>query len=335
MDLSQILFRTREALTRAGEPDVRDLLYSKAIAANPWFTVNEIERARLGWIFALQEPSIDRWMSGVFGAQQPRRVGLVLAGNIPWVGLHDVLSVLVTGHKAMVKCSSDDHVLMSYVLEHLRSSTLLPEGQLELVDRLVAPEAVLATGSNNSSRYFYHYFSHIPHLIRKSRTSVAYIAKNTSTEDILKLSDDLFSYFGLGCRNVRHLMLEDGLCVDTLLNIWQESAYSCMMHARYAHNFDFQLALHMMNRVPHQYVPGFILRRDDALFSALSVVTWQYYSGPTEAVGRLDSIRDQWQCVVGPPQFIDGVVPYGQSQRPALWDYADGVNTLEFLQSIS
>jgi hypothetical protein len=334
LDPIQILSSARDALVKAGEPAYREFLYSKAMAANPWFTTNEIERARLGWIEALEGHSAAHWIDGVGWASEPRRVGLVLAGNIPWVGLHDVLSVLITGHKAEVKCSSDDFVLMSFVIEHLRASTHVPQGHLEVVERLKAPEAVVATGSNNSSRYFQHYFAHIPHLIRKSRTSVAVIGKSCRDEDLMQLSDDVFSYFGLGCRNVRHLMLEEGFNIELLLEIWRERAYDCMLHAKYANNFDFQLALHMMNRVPHQFVPGIILRRDDALFSALSVVTWQYFSGQSAVMNRLHAIREQWQCVVGPAKLLDGVVPYGQSQRPALWDYADGVNTLDFLQSI-
>jgi hypothetical protein len=248
--------------------------------------------------------------------------------------LHDVLATLVSGHNALVKCSGDDFVLMSFVLECLRESTLLRGGQLELVERLTGPEAVVATGSNNSSRYFLHYFGHIPHLIRKSRTSVAYIGKQTPEADIQRLADDVFSYFGLGCRNVRHLMLEDGLPIEPLLELWRERALSCMMHARYANNFDYQLALHMMNRLPHHYVPGLILRRDDAMFSALSVLTWQYHADAPAAVAQLELKREQWQCVVGPEDLMAGVVPYGKSQSPELWDYADGVNTLEFLQSV-
>ncbi|MBM3919366.1 MAG: acyl-CoA reductase [Sphingomonadales bacterium] len=329
-----ILLCAREALNQAGNPDVRDALYSRATSPNPWFTFDEIERARIGWINALKEESLNRWIGDVCAAQNPRRVGLVLAGNIPWVGLHDVLATLVTGHKALVKLSSDDLVLMAYVLDALKASGLLREGQLEVVERLTAPEAVVATGSNNSSRYFLHYFSHIPHLIRKSRTSVAYIGKNSSEDDIHRLADDLFSYYGLGCRNVRHLMLEEGLPVEPLLEIWRERACNCMMHARYANNFDYQLALHMMNRVPHHFVPGLILRRDDALFCALSVVTWQYYADRSSAVAKLASMRDQWQCTVGPIDLMDGVVSYGKSQSPELWDYADGVSTLKFLQSV-
>ncbi len=334
MNPFDILSCVRDALTEAGDPANRDQLYSKAIAANSWFTFNEIERARLGWLAALERHAVDYWIGGVGMAQNPRRVGLVLPGNIPWVGLHDVLSALVTGHRAMVKCSSDDSVLMSYVMERLKASSLLMEGQLEVVDRLIKPEAVVATGSNNSSRYFDHYFSHIPHIIRKSRTSIAYISKNCSDEELMQLSDDVFSYFGLGCRNVRHLMLEDGFSLDRLLQIWKERANSCLVHSRYANNFDFQLALHMMNKVPHQFVPGLILRRDDALFSALSVVTWQYYADQSEVVHRLESLRDQWQCVVGPVEGISGALNYGHSQSPALWDYADGINTLEFLRSL-
>jgi len=330
----QILSCARDAFEQAGDSHVQEALYARAVAANPWFTFGEIERARRGWLDALKEESLIRWAGGVCAVSNPARVGLVLAGNIPWVGLHDVLTALIIGHNALVKCSADDFVLMSFVVERLQGSSLLREGQLELVDRLVAPEAVVATGSNNSSRYFLHYFGHIPHLIRKSRTSVAYIGKQTSEADIKRLADDVFSYFGLGCRNVRHLMLEDGLPVEPLLELWRERAFSCMMHARYANNFDFQLALHMMNRLPHHSVPGLILRRDDAMFSALSVLTWQYHVDAAAAVAQLKLKREQWQCAVGPKDFMEGVVPYGNSQSPELWDYADGVNTLEFLQSV-
>jgi len=330
----ELLLCAREAFTNIKAPDVWEAVCARAVQANPWFTFDEIERARLGWLHALREEAVVKWTEPVTVAQTPRRVGLVLAGNIPWVGLHDVLATLLSGHIAVVKCSRDDTELMVYLLNALQSSGLTGAGQLEVVDRLNALDAVIATGSNNSNRYFLHYFGHIPHLFRKSRTSVALIGRQTSGAELKQLSTDLFAYFGMGCRNVRHLLLEEGVPIDSLLEWWREDAARCMLHHRYANNFDYQQALHLMNRMPHHAVPGLILRRDEALFSALSVVTWQYVPDAAAAVDKLMALGDQWQCAVCSPDLWPAGILYGQSQSPELWDYADGVNTLEFLRSI-
>ena len=227
-----------------------------------------------------------------------------MAGNIPLVGFHDFLTTVLSGHKAVIKLSSDDSNLMPLLLEVLTTIDPQFSNYFEIVDRLNSVDAVIATGSNNSARYFEHYFGKYPHIIRKNRTSLAVLTGDETKEDLEKLGSDMFLYFGLGCRNVSKIYLP--------------------------HTFD-------INRIFEEPLleNGFVLFREaKEINSPVAVMLYERYSDLKELKQTINAMRSEIQCVVTNAESFIGAVPFGKAQHPDLWDYADGVDTLEFLLNL-
>jgi len=301
-----------------------EALLARTSARNAWFTPDFSADALRAWAAALEAESLNHWRSLWPSSLGPtRKVGIVGAGNLPLVGLHDLLCAYLAGHEVWFKPSSDDPVLTSAVLDGLRS--LDPDARIFLAERLNGVDALIATGGDQAVAHFDQYFSHIPRILRGARTSAAVVPADATDAELEALADDIFRYFGRGCRSVTHLAVERGLDVQRLFASWMRWAHLAS-HARYGSNYDYHRALFMLNREPFLENNWVVLREHGTLKPPLSVLHYSQHDSAAQAESWLDAQVDQLQSVVG-----RGRTPFGQSQFPALWDYADGVDTPAFL----
>lgn len=303
-------------------------LFYKAKQENGWFTIENCQQAFSAWAKSLQADKLLQWLSAyTLPTASSKNIGLVLAGNIPLVGLHDVLSVLVVGHKAQLKASSSDSVLLKAVLDQL--IVIEPSFQKRVIwaHKLEGFDAVIATGSSNTSRYFDYYFGKYPHIIRKNRTSVALLTGDESREELTALGKDIFQYFGLGCRNVSKLFVPNNYDFQAFFESIEVYATTAQHH-KYHNNYDYNRALLLMNQNQHLDNGFLLVEEQQALHSPLSILYFERYSFLSEAEEKINSLDGQLQCKVGQSP---GCIPFGKSQEPELWDYADQVDTLAFL----
>lgn len=301
----------------------------KAYLENQWFLPEFIDLAakniaeRFLSITALEE-LIQRY-DIVDEIPAPKKVGIVMAGNIPMVGFHDLLCVIMSGHQAMVKTSSKDQVLISHIVQKLKQWNA--GTPVSLGDMIKGCDAYIATGSNNSSRYFEYYFSRFPHIIRKNRTSVAVLTGKETREELEKLADDVYLFFGLGCRNVTSILVPEGYDFVPLLEAFRKYNHLAENH-KYKNNYDYNLAMHILNNTYYMTNGSILLVEDASLFSRISQLHYSYYTNEQEARDSLKNNGDI-QCVVN-----EGSTRFGQSQVPGICNYADGVDTMAFLKSL-
>lgn len=316
------------------EPVTTDL-FRRAEMENPWFTQANLHLAWEGVLSFLDREKLEKWASGYsFSETVSRKVGLVMAGNIPMVGFHDLLCVLVSGHQALVKLSSQDNVLMKFLVNSLTEVQPILGNRVELAERLNAMEAVIATGSDNSSRYFEYYFSKIPHIIRKNRTSCAILTGEEHPEDLIELGQDIYAYFGLGCRNVSKLFVPKGYDLTMLLDSLQ--GYSLVLdHYKYRNNYDYHKSILLVNKEPHLDSGFSLFRESKEVVSPLSVLYYEVYQNEAELTARLLENREKIQVIASYKGQYPGTLPFGTLQKPGLTDYADGTDTLKFLASLS
>ncbi|HLW30150.1 MAG TPA: acyl-CoA reductase [Brumimicrobium sp.] len=299
-----------------------------AKAHNGWFSEESIRESLLSIGESLSEENLSAWLEKYPIVKRPKSVGLILAGNIPLVGFHDILATIVSGNKAHIKLSRDDQVLIPLLLEIVVA--LQPEltEQINIVDRLNDAEAVIATGSDNTARYFEKYFGHLPRVIRKNRTSVAVINGNESPEELKELGKDIFTYFGLGCRNVSHLLLPKGYDLDNIFGAIVDYG-EVINHHKYCNNYDYYKAIFLMNQ-EKIIENGFVLTREiKELFAPVAVLHYHFYESEEEAKSYLKEHEEKIQAIIG-----KDYIPFGTAQTPALDDYADSVDTMEFLTSL-
>ena len=304
---------------------------------NAWFTPENVAMAIKAIGETLNPNSLEKWLGryDLTGNKKGKKVGLILAGNIPLVGFHDVLCVLITGNTAMIKASSQDSRLIRHVLKMLVDIDDSFKHQYQFVERLENFDAVIATGSNNSSRYFDYYFGKVPNIIRKNRNSLALLAGSETTEQLMVLGHDIFDYFGLGCRNVSKLLVPKGYS----FNFFFESIevfQPVINHHKYNNNYGYNKSIYLVNGDKH-FDNGFLLlKEDERLASPLAVLFYEYYDNLAAVQHMLNEQSDNIQCVAGPSSLNlrNQVVDFGKSQQPDLWDYADGLDTMEFLLKI-
>lgn len=308
-------------------------LVERVYQHNGWFTADNVRKALGAWSANLTEEKLNRWLADYDipdEPQNPKRVGIVMAGNIPMVGFHDLLSVLIAGHKAVVKLSSDDAQLITAAIKTLVHFEPEFADRISVVDRVKDIDAVIATGSNNSARYFDYYFSKYPHIIRRNRNSVAVVGEGASEDELKALGHDVFDYFGLGCRNVTKLLLPRGFDIDRFFNAIYPF-HPIIDHNKYANNYDYHKALYLLNKEP-LLDNGFILLREHAqLHSALGTLHYEFYDADDAVNSYLKQHQADIQCVVATNDRPESELAPGQTQQPELWDYADGVDTLKFL----
>lgn len=318
-----------------------EVLCRQAYLKNNWFTRGNIEQALLAWAGQLTEEKITNWLSeySIVNETTEKRVGVINAGNIPLVGLHDMVSVLLCGHRYTGKNSSEDNLLLPYFASLLEEIEPGFKERIEFVDRLTEFDAVIATGSNNSARYFESYFAKVPHIIRKNRSAVAVLTGNERSGDFGKLGMDIFQYFGMGCRNVSKMFVPKGYDFKNFF----EGIYEfndVMQHSKYMNNFDYNNAMLLMKLVPFLQNGFLIIHEDDRVASPIAVVHYEMYADKNELVKKLDAAEDQIQCLVTNEKLDlksalkTRQVGFGKAQSPALNEYADGVDTIAFLSSL-
>lgn len=298
---------------------------------NGWFTSEQVYFSIQSWAEALTEKNLTQWLANyTFEEKKPKTVGLILAGNIPLVGFHDFICVLLSGHKALVKLSSNDQKLLPFLADYLIS--IAPELQkfIEFTEgKLDCFDAVIATGSNNTARYFEYYFKEKPSIIRKNRNSVAVLNGKETPEELFLLGEDIFRYFGLGCRNVSKLFVPKDY--DFKLFFEAIFPYGEIIHyEKYANNYDYNKAVFLMSLFPLLDNEFLTLKEDSSYASPISSVFYEYYDRIEEIQQRLQEDQDQIQCIVS-NRLIKDSISFGKTQKPKLWDYADHVDTLEFL----
>jgi hypothetical protein len=300
----------------------------RAMAQNPWFTEDSIRSAAAAIADNfLDADKLRAWLSGYQLPDAPKTVGIVMAGNIPLVGFHDFLCGFLSGHKLLLKLSSKDTVLITHLVRKLHEWEPAITEQVHFAEVLKNCDAYIATGSNNTSRYFEQYFSKWPNIIRKNRTSVAVLDGSETPEELDALGTDIFSYFGLGCRNVTQLCVPEDYDFTPFLQRMEAWKHFSDNH-KYRNNYDYHLALYLLNRVQH-FDNGVLLVVENPLpFSAVSVVHYRRYSDRVAILAELRASSDV-QAIVG----HDGI-PFGEAQKPQLSDFADGVDTMAFLCSL-
>ncbi len=326
----------KTSLIKQSSPSSEQLAFSeilaKSTAENSWFTPENLEQCLTQWASQLTEASIKPWARGYKRASEPKRVGLILAGNIPLVGLHDVICVVLSGHFPLIKLSSKDKRLLPFLLTKWNEFAGGTVGY-EITERLVGFDAVIATGSNNTARYLESYFKDYPRIIRKNRTSLAVLESEQSDEAIQALAKDIFSYFGLGCRNVTYLLIPTDFKLERFFeNLLSHS--EIINHNGYANNYDYNKALYLLNQDLFWDNNFVMLRESDTLFSPLSVLHFTRYNTLVEASDFIESHKDSIQCVVSSSTFFKDAVKPGEAQNPLLSQYADHVDTMAFLESL-
>ena len=302
---------------------------------NGWYTPEQVYFAIKSWAEALTEENIGKWISqyNIDSNQtnkNEKNVALILAGNIPLVGFHDFLSVLITGNSALIKTSSNDQHLLPFLAkylvfvdESLKDKITFVEGKLENFD------TVIATGSNNTARYFEYYFKDKPSIIRKNRNSVAVLNGKETHEELEALGEDIFRYFGLGCRNVSKLFVPKGYSFVAFFEAIFK--YQDVIHyEKYANNYDYNKAVFLMSNFKLLDNGFLTLKEDPSYASPISSVFYEFYENIDDLQTRLETDAEQIQCIVS-NNLIKNSIPFGQTQNPQLWDYADNVDTITFL----
>ena len=309
-------------------------LLSLSQSHNGWFTPEQVYFAVESWAKALREDNLNKWLSAYdLSEVKPKTVGLILAGNIPLVGFHDFLSVLITGNKVLVKASSNDQHLIAFLADYLIRIEPKLSNYISFTDgKLENFDAIIATGSNNTARYFEFYFKDKPSIIRKNRNSVAVLNGNESHEDLVNLGEDIFRYFGLGCRNVSKLFVPKDYNFDAFFKAIYEYK-DVIFYEKYSNNYDYNKAVFLMSNFKLLDNEFLTLKEDTSFASPISSVFYEYFEDIANLQKRLESESDQIQCVVS-NNLIPNSISFGQTQQPKLWDYADNVDTLQFLISL-
>ncbi len=310
----------------------KESLFRRAQVNNPWFTASNLDLAWKGVIRLLEPENLSQWISKYdLTSGEPATVGIVMAGNIPMVGFHDMLCVLIAGHRAAIKMSSQDEVLIGQLLTWLAEVEPHMSSMIERREMLKDINAVIATGSDNSARYFHYYFSKMPHIIRKNRTSVAVLGGEEDEEELTALGKDIYSYFGLGCRNVSKIYVPQGYDIRALFPLW-ESYVSLTDHHKYKNNYDYNKSIYLVNKEPHLDTGFSLWLESEQLVSPIAVTYWQSYESTNHLQSQLQTQEDKLQCVVA--SELEGAIPFGTTQMPDVWDYADNVDTLAFLAEL-
>lgn len=312
----------------------RHSLLHEPMQFNPWFTPEQVELAIANVSRLLDRSKLSAWMDRYAESSgTPANVGVVMAGNIPLVGFHDLMAVLLAGHNLVARPSSQDSWLILHVIERLKSIEPRFTDRIFIKEQLKGVDAVIATGSDNTARYFEYYFRKIPHVIRKNRSSCAVLVGSESKDDLAKLGLDIFSFYGLGCRNVSKIFLPEGADIRDLLGLWQ-SYENVVNHHKYANNYDYNKSILLVNSEPF-LDNGFLLVRESRdLVSPISVLFYEMYGADNPLDARIKESAPKIQCIVGLSQAGISTVPFGKAQFPELEDFADGVDIVKFLADV-
>lgn len=327
-----------QAFTKLGEylkndftSEKEEQIYSAKVK-NAWFTEESIKGTINAWVEQLNDEMLTAWINPykLKEVESPKRVLIIMAGNIPLVGFHDFLAVLISGHKVVIKLSSNDNVLIPLIIEKLIEIAPEFSSRIEFIEDIKDKkfEAVIATGSDSSSKYFEYYFKDAKRIIRKNRRSVAILDGTETKRELEGLANDVFAYFGLGCRNVSKVFLPKGYDLNKLFEAFYP--YSNVVdHKKYGNNYDYNKAIFLMgsNKLIEN---GFLLLKEEkSLLSPVAMLYYEFYSNVDLIEEFIEDNKDLLQCVVSHDK-----IPFGSTQKPNLWDYADGVDTVDFLREV-
>lgn len=317
--------------------DFRKLI-PQAGVYNNWFTKDNVIFALRQWSIALQRNNLEAWVSKYsadhFENDNSRTIAIIMAGNIPLVGFHDFLAVLISGHKVLAKPSTDDDRLLPFMAQVLVAIERDFAQNIELaVGQLKEFDAVIATGSNNSSRYFDYYFAKYPNLIRKNRSSVAVLNGEETEEELIQLGEDVFRYFGLGCRNVSKIFIPQNFDTDKIFKAFY-GFKDVIDNNKYGNNFDYNRAIFLLEKQAFLENGFIILRENEALHAPAAVVHFERYTELSSIHEKLNHQEEELQCIVSNIKDTEGHIPLGGTQTPELWDYADKVDTIRFLRTV-
>lgn len=301
---------------------------------NTWFSPWSVNNSLIGISQMLNEDDIIEWIAlyheKLSTKSNSNRIGIIMAGNIPLVGFHDLICVFLSGDRSVIKMSSEDNILLPIVLEmmsefstEVNSLITISNSPLKEIDKIIA------TGSNNSSRYFEYYFGKYPHIIRKNRTSVAVLSGNESELEIKNLAKDIFFYYGLGCRNVSKIFIPENYELPSLIDLFQDFV-SNMDNVKYNNNLDYHKSVYLINNFKFLDGGFFLMLESSELHSPVSVIYFEYYKSLDELKVNLENQKNEIQCIVSHIPALSAI-SFGQAQNPKLWDYADDVDTMEFL----
>lgn len=325
----EILFKSGELLD----------LVSKAGAENPWFTPYSIYHALIDTCRMLEQDHLVEW-TGKYEKKELdgpgiKNIGTILAGNIPLAGFHDFLSILISGHHFTGKPSGKDDRLLPFLADKLVSLQPSFGKRFTFVEeRLGRIDAMIATGSNNTSRYFSYYFGKYPHIFRTNRNGIAILSGNETRDELTSLADDIFLYFGLGCRNVAKLYVPEGFDFGKFYPAMEKYS-SYRNHHKYANNYLYRRSIFLMNLIEHLDNDFLLVCPDTSFNSPVSVLHYETYGDLVAVDRQLAKYRDEIQCVVTSAAIKTPSIPFGQSQHPMLWEYADNADTLKFLSNLS
>lgn len=303
---------------------------ARAEQQNPWFSREFIALSLKNIAHEyLQKNILEKWVAEypVVNVIQSKKIGLTLAGNIPLVGFHDLLCVFIAGHHAILKLSSKDEVLFKHFISKLNQWDADVSKLITVSDDLKNCDAYIATGSNNSARYFEYYFKKYPHIIRRNRTSAAILSGLENEQALSLLADDLLLYYGMGCRNVSHIFVPHAYDFLPLLKALKKYN-SIAEFYKYKNNYDYRLAILLMNQLNYMDSGGILLIENESLFAPVSCIHYSFYDDE-KSIREALLQNENVQCLVG-----DGGIPFGTTQQPTIDDYADGVDTMEFLYAL-
>ena len=326
--------QVRNALIKLGESfkswsQHEDDWFKDAYVHNNWFTPANLRLSLSAWSDQLVPSVLNAWLSSYdIKENKADKIAIIMAGNIPLVGLHDLLTVLLSGNHAIVKLSAHDKVMMEKVINELIHLETEMSGAIHISEERLPStfDAVIATGSNNTNRYFEYYFRNKPHLFRKGRTSLAVLTGHETSEDLRLLGDDVFSYFGLGCRNVSGILVPKGYDFKEFFEAI-EPAHEIMQHNKYMNNYGYHKTIFLMNGDRHLDNGFLLLLESENIFSPLGVLNYRFYDDELEVNSFIEKHRDSLQCLIGK---TPGHIPFGKAQFPALHDYADNTDSMKF-----
>lgn len=338
--LGNFLLQFEEGVLKEELREINDIYYDDFLnlidrqrAQNGWFDRKNVIQAITAIANQLTEDRLNKWLASYSLNSGGKTIGVIMAGNIPLVGFHDFLSVLITGNKLQAKLSAEDSSLLKKIAEILVHIEPELADQISFVDRLNGFDAVIATGSNNTARYFHEYFGKYPHIIRKNRNSVAIIHADDEMEDLKNLAADVFDYYGLGCRNVSKLYLPEGYPLDRIFEAFYDWSW-VIDNNKYANNYDYNKAVYLLGNNALLDNNFLLLKEDAALSSPVGVLHYEYYSSQNDLNKHLKDLADELQCVVSSSNQSDGYLNFGEAQCPGWKDYADGVDVISFLLSL-
>lgn len=306
-----------------------------AYSYNGWFTPESIERALKGIASMLSEQELEAFAAQVKEPKDIKKVAVIMAGNIPAVGFHDMLCVLLSGHSILIKVASDDPALIPFLAGMLIyfEKDFAPAVNFSEA-RMVNFDAVIATGSNNSAKHFEYYFGKYPHIIRKNRTSVGVLTGRETPEELYELGKDVFYYFGLGCRNVTKLYVPENYVFDGLFEAMYPFKYVAD-NKKYFNNYEYNRAIYLLDLIPFLDNNFLMLRENEGLHAPTAVLYHQTYTNETDLVEKITPLKDDLQCIVANFEISDFTITgFGNTQNPGIFDFADNVNTISFLNTL-